>query len=641
MRRALALLAVLLVAPSAQAERSGQHVVSATAADGQPGSLRWIVEHAAGPGDTIHFSGAVRHELNGRLVIPARLAGLTIDGATATGGRAELRGRKARDTTHFQVEADRVTFTHLKLVDVPISFAYRGVEGVASPHVLETEHTVEAGWVARAAVAASFSRGVVIRGSRFSGRAGVSLTSTTDALIAKNTFELEPGNAAVSDMTSTGLHVAGNEVKGGSLALRVVTATVSGNRISAGVRVYVRDWPGGWAKIVENRVSVGGLATGIVAEAASRIEVSGNTVTGPGIRRGRPGPAGIAAGCANDGEGTMVVSRNTVSGARVGIKLSCDRRFAVRVEDNTVRDNSLAGLLVEAEDAVLTGNQASGNGAGVLVKSGKAVVRGGALRDNRGAGLRVEAGATASAAGVLTGGNGGPAIDLAPAGQTPNAARKLANGDLDWPARLAYDEEKGKLRGTSCPGCRVEVYEAVDDDENGEGLRYLGTVKAGAGGVFAYPAKGELDCPATGKVTVTATHPRGGTSELSEDVECSCIVSADFGLDGARVPRNGFINLGITVFLPTGATVTKATLTDAKTEKRPSPGALGSSLQWTEVVDKTPPGAPNKHDFFVTVTYREGAPDTTGPSLVWHYRVAYEPPKGSESCDGRLEWASP
>lgn len=641
MRRALALLAVLLVAPSAQAERAEQHVVSATAADGRPGSLRWIIENAAGPGDTIRFSGAVRRELNGRLVIPARLAGLTIDGAAAAGGWAELRGRRARDPTHFQVEADRVTFTHLKLVDVPISFASRGVEGVAAPRVLETEHTVEAGWVARAAVDASFSSGVVIRGSRFSGRAGVSLTSTDGALVADNTFELEPGNAAVSDMTSTGLRVAANDVKGGSLTLRVVTATVIGNAISAGVRVYVRDWPGGSAKIIQNRVTVGGLTSGIVAEAASRIEVSGNTVTGPGVRRGRPGPAGIVAGCANDGDGTIVVSRNTVSGARIGISLQCNRRFGIRLEGNIVRDNALAGIVADAEEAVLTGTRASGNGVGVLVKSGKMVVRGGALRDNGGAGLRVEAGATATASRVLTGGNSGPAIDLAPAGQTPNSVRKLANGDLDWPAKLEYDTETGKLRGTSCSGCRVEVYEAVDDDENGEGLRYLGTVKAGAGGAFEYPAKGEVDCPATGKVTVTATHPRGGTSELSEDVECSCIISADFRLDGAQVPRNGFINFGITVFLPTHATVTKATLTDAKAEKRPSPGALGPSLQWTEVVDKTSPGAPNEHDFFVTVTYRAGAPDTTGPSLVWHYRVAYEPPKGSKSCGGRLEWASP
>jgi hypothetical protein len=92
----LALLALTLVVPAAVAAPAARApiVIANYADDGSPGTLRHAIESAALPGDTIRFAGAVRLELRRPLVVPQRLSGLTIDGATPAGGQATLFGAR-------------------------------------------------------------------------------------------------------------------------------------------------------------------------------------------------------------------------------------------------------------------------------------------------------------------------------------------------------------------------------------------------------------------------------------------------------------------------------------------------------------------------------------------------------------------
>jgi parallel beta-helix repeat protein len=571
--------------------------------------------------------------------VPRRLTGLTIDGATPAGGRATLFGARFRSASAtLEIDADSVTLTNLTLVNLPAEFRSRTdgdkVEGVTGARVTASELRFEHTYPAEPRVKLSFSRGARVEGNRFTGAegGGITLDGTEGSTIAGNTFEA----GGVTDHDSRGLEVERNTAPAGFFFFETETATIARNTFGAKARVAVGDVAdGGLIRVTDNTIDVGARRTGLVVAATTRIEVRGNTVKGVAGQS-----SGISAGCREQHPGLAIVERNRITGLRTGLTIVCAKRegrFVVR--DNTVRGNSHAGVVVRAHDVMLGRNTVEGNGTGILVER-RASIRGATVRGNRRAGILVQPKGEAQIQGVLTGGNGGPGIDLAPPGVSPNAARKTANDNIPFP-EAKYDGKTGKLRGTACDGCTVEVYESEDgskrgNPKNGEGRKLLGTARAGADGRWAFPSARSLDCPRSGKVTMTAT--RGDvTSEFSVDVDCGCLLGKAFHVSGAGTPRAGFRSYGLRVLFPKGSKVERAVLADAGTNERPAADALGEWLQWEEVQRDVPaPAGFLGREYLINVSYK---PDQTGISLsrvVWRYAISYEPPRSAPACAVRV-----
>jgi hypothetical protein len=400
---------------------------------------------------------------------------------------------------------------------------------------------------------------------------------------------------ALEDDMGVRVRVERNTVESGRVVLRSQTATVARNTLMGGTTLdaWIVDEGNG---SIQGNTFHGGR---IVAQAGGRLEVVGNTVSGTWRRGG--GPTGLSIGCATDGASPQLDARgNTVTGWRYGVLVACAKQKGrVTIGPNVVERN----------------------GIGMVVESGEVRIAGTTVRRNAAAGIHVSSSAVRpTITRIAAGGNGGLGIVRVFEPRRP---------------KLEYDRKRHKIRGIACRNCLVEVYEAEEGDEPGEGLRYLATVRASDSGAFVYPAKGELNCPPTGRITATATDPKQRrTSEFAADAECGCSISSEFQLRGA--PRTGFANYGLTIVFPPGYKLGEVTLTDPATEKLPPGNALGPLLRWQEVQNPAPAGG--EHDFFVHVTYRDpNNPAEPAPvRKVWHYRVQYDPPKGTIACRGRL-----
>jgi hypothetical protein len=647
-RRLLLLAAPALLVPAATALPAvhATIVIANFADDGSPGTLRHAIESVARPGDTIAFAGAVSLELRMPLVVPRELSGLTIDGATPAGGRVTLFGARFRSASAtLDIDADSVTLTNLTLTNLPVGFRSRTegdkVIGPSGARVTGNEFRFESSYPGRAMLGLSFTRGARVAGNRFvRGAGGVTLDGTRSTSITGNTFELDKGG--ISDDNSRGLLVERNTMTSGFFFFESVQATIARNVVGPKGRIAAGDVAGdGLVRVVDNTIEVGALRTGLSVAAAHRVEVRGNTVKGTSARTN-----GIFVGCREQSPGLAIVEGNRVERLRQGLTIVCSKeegRFVVR--GNTARRNSDVGIAVRAKDVTLAGNTVEGNGTGIRVE-GRASILGGTVRGNRRAGILVQPNAEAQIIGLRAGGNGGPGIDLSPAGVTSNAVNKSANGDIPFP-EAKYDGSTGRLRGTACAGCRVQVYESEDgpkkgNPKNGEGRRLIGDTRAGADGRWAFPSARALDCPRSGKVTMTAT--RGAvTSEFSVDVECGCLLSKNFIVSGAGTPRTGFRSFGLRVTIPKGSKVERATLVDVRTEVRPTVDALGEMLVWEEVqrdVSPSPPGMLAR-EYLVNVRYR---PNETGFSLsrqLWRFSIAYEPPRNTTACSARATEVRP
>jgi parallel beta-helix repeat protein len=641
-RRLLPLAALALLVPAATALPAVRApiVIANYADDGSPGTLRHAIESVARPGDTIQFAAAVRLELGTPLVVPRELSGLTIDGATPSGGKVTLFGARFRTASaSLEIDADSVTLRNLTLTNLPVAFRSHVVSGnevgPSGASVIDNELIFEASYPRRSRLDLSFTRGARVEGNKFlRGDGGISLSGTRSTTIAGNTFELETGG--LSDDHSRALQVERNTLTSGLFLFESVGATVARNVVGAKGRIAAADVAGnGFVRVVDNTFEVGGLRTGLSVVTAHHVEVLGNTATG---RSGRSN--GIYVGCREQSPGRAIVERNRVEGLRRGLTIACSKdEGTFTVGDNIVRRNSDAGIVVRANDVTLTGNTVEGNGTGIRVERTASIV-GGTVRGNRRAGILVEPNAGAKITGLGAGANGGPGIDLAPAGVTPNATHKSANDDIPFP-EAKYDGKTGRLRGSACPGCRIQVYESEDgskrgNPKNGEGTKVIGGAQADADGRWVFPAARVLDCPRSGRVTMTAT--RGGvTSEFSVDVECGCLLSKNFIVSGAGTPRTGFRSFGLRVTIPKGSKVERATLVDVRTEERPRADALGEMIVWEEVQRdsaSSPPGFLTR-EYLVNVSYR---PNETGFSLsrqLWRFSISYEPPRNTTACAAR------
>lgn len=620
-RRLLALAALAVLVPAAQAAPSARTIViSNYADDGSPGTLRHALENAAVPGDTITFASSVRLELRTPLVVPARLAGLTIDGATAAGGRVTLFGaRFTSASATLAIDADSVTLRNLTFLNLPVEYRARTTRGPAGGRVLDNEFRYDATYPRRPRLQLSFTRGARVEANTFAGAelGGLELEATQASVVTGNTFAA----GGLVDHDSRGLRIEGNTATRGRFFLETVAATIEGNTFGARSGLVVGDVADeGHVRVVGNTIEVAHLRTGLTVAATERVEVRGNTVRGTGGRT-----SGISAGCREQHPGLAVVENNRILDLRVGLTIACAKkggRFVVR--GNTVRGNAESGIVVRAHHVELGRNTVEGNGSGIVVERA-ATIRGATVRANRRAGVLVRRGAEAEIRGLLAGGNGGPGID--------------ASAGVPYP-EASHDAKSGKLRGTACAGCTVEVYESEDgakkgNPRNGEGRRPLGTVRAGGDGRWTFPARRPLDCPRSGKVTMTATKGEE-TSEFSVDVECGCLLGRTFAVSGAGTPRTGSRAFGLRVFFPKGSRLERATVADVRTDERPTADALGEMLVWREGQKDVPaPAGLVGREYFVEVSYRPGETGFALSRAVWRYSIAYEPPRGTTGCSAR------
>ena len=605
---------------------------------GPAGSLRHILMRQAKAGDTIVFSRPGVVSLTSPIEVGADLVGLRINGKVAD-ARAGLRDQSAvarwRTSTGagfgLIVRAERVTVEELVFTDTPLVFAgSTGVQHLRGATARDNLFNGRHGYLVLLAVTDP-----VVSGNEFSGSQDAVFEAVdTDGLRFTGNEVATTRRASVETTTSGEVRIEGNTFQNAAVALDLTSGFVRDNKLAGASTLSAHDWgvERQGLNVVENTFTLSALGA-VRVQLSNTLAFSRNRIVG-----GR----GVKIDCTRTGlvagRRRATVDSNTVSGTQAGVIVDCPAPDAIRVSRNTVTGNRGNGVQVQqGRGLVLDRNRVEANRAtGIHFSDGvDGVVKGGAVRRNARSGVYAAGGNGATrVTGTLFGGNGGVGISAEGGGRYAGAA-----------SPVKYDEKKGKLTGGACKGCTVEVFEAEDGDEPGEGIRFLGSVLST--GSFTFPKRGELDCPDSGRVTVTVTKPGGGTSRFSADVECSCVASVDFALEPKQVPPTGFFNFGVTYGFRDGTKVGKATLTEKRSEKRPSPGALGPQLQWVEFLNK--PGPPASflgpgyvtRDFFVNVSYRPGAAGTaTGARTVWHYLIPYDPPRGAPGCGGKFVAAS-
>lgn len=568
---------------------------------GPDGSLRKILLDVAKSGDTITFApGTVQLNFPIRVGVP----NITIDGTNAAvqyrGGQTNKR-ENPEAAVVLALEASRITVRNLTFDDGALA-----VGGIAG---------------------SSFSD-VHVDDDHFIGRrSGVLMEGTQDSTVRRNTFEPSQ-EIAVSYVSDENLLLEGNVFHNGG------NTAISG----FGTRITVRgntfadadgDLHGNGLTVEQNTLQTA-VVSAIDQGDGKAVVVRGNTGSG-GIRVS----AGRSATVSGQQVDTLQVDcrsawrnahRATVTGNTVASALvSCEEPGTVQLAGNTFKALHLA----HGRDVRVDANTIRG-GAGVLVERGvKARFRGTTMVDGSTAGVTVREPATVTLEHVHMGGNAGPGI--------------VRGGGVPQPPALRYDREHGKLRGAGCPGCLVELYasEAGAKQGNpgrGEGVASLGTVRVRGDGTFVFPARGQLDCPATGLVTATATRPGRNTSGFARDASCSCVAAADVTIDSSLVPATGFANFGAAFEFPPGTTIGEAELTDAKTKAPPPQDALGPTLTWEwSIVDtRARTSGWTGRDWHAIV--RPAKPGTRPDPAVkatWHLVVPYTPPRGVGGCPAK------
>ncbi len=210
----------------------------------------------------------------------------------------------------------------------------------------------------------------------------------------------------------------------------------------------------------------------------------------------------------------------------------------VTVERVTFERNGICGLSVEpganatARDCTFTAQMGPGVKLATEFKAAtntytaRALVETCTFEQNLGAGVLIGKGGACEVSGSQFTDNLAPGIDIAPPGVTRNTLPKQANGDLDYPEQLTFDEATRTLRGKAEPGARVEMYRTEKNrrrgnPNNGEGTITAGTTTATIEGDFALPTGPTVEGD---MFTFTATRAATGgrpavTSEFSDNIE--------------------------------------------------------------------------------------------------------------------------
>ena len=207
-----------------------------------------------------------------------------------------------------------------------------------------------------------------------------------------------------------------------------------------------------------------------------------------------------------------------------------DESADTEVRENVIGKSTYAGVLIEqhATGTVVQGNRIGisldgssipGNSSGVVIVTGASGSRIGPdnVIANGLGGVRVVD--TDTDRNTITGNsiyaNQRIGIDLAPLGSTnPNDATDGDSGpneQLNFP--VITGASTGKVSGTACPGCMVEVFLADRGaGAYGAGKAFVGSATADSGGGFAATVSGVAE---GAYLTTTATDAQGNTSEFS------------------------------------------------------------------------------------------------------------------------------
>jgi CSLREA domain-containing protein len=259
---------------------------------------------------------------------------------------------------------------------------------------------------------------------------------------------------------------------------------------------------------------------GGAVELSHRAETAGNQVVGNYIGTDLTGRRvlthttnGSYGVQLQDGVRDNLVSGNVIGGGRTG---------GIEVRDpntraNVIRDNWI-GVTPQGDVIPNGGNNPGGWGIYVYNSAtDNRIGPGNTIANNRNNGVAVNHDGTDR--NTITANrfwnNGGPGINLGPL--TGVNANDAGDGDAGPNQQLNFPvittATRSTIAGTSCGGCRVEVFEArADDTAHGEAGRFLGAVTADAQGRFSLGSPGV----ASGvRVTATATDPTGNTSEFA------------------------------------------------------------------------------------------------------------------------------
>ncbi|MDX2038441.1 MAG: PKD domain-containing protein [Isosphaeraceae bacterium] len=249
-----------------------------------------------------------------------------------------------------------------------------------------------------------------------------------------------------------------------------VIGQASGNVISANPVGILLTGAGATSNVIVGNI-VGASGDGLVSlgntSGGIRLEDSAsfNTIGG------HDGSDGVVDG--------RVLGRNLISGNGVGGV----------IQTSSATSNHVLGNLIGSD---ITGGAPLGNlGSGIGIEAGAASIggrepgAGNIIAFNSGAGLRIEDPALSAASIVLRNrfnDNGGLAIDLGPAGSTPNDPGDL-DGILNAPV-ISSTSLRGStltIRGFAPAGREIEFYLAAPDPSGfGEGTRFLGVFREGS-----------------------------------------------------------------------------------------------------------------------------------------------------------------
>jgi titin len=285
-----------------------------------------------------------------------------------------------------------------------------------------------------------------------------------------------------------GIHIAGDGhfVLGNYVGTDMSRNVAVGNDIGIIISQVDHTFVGG-TRSEERNVIVGSVQSGIAVRVAHN-----NFVTGNYIGVGPTGAIPLQNGRAVSFESASlnVFQNNVISGNYEGVvvqegsekNLLRANRIGVAAEDDTPVPNGEAGVCIESASNQIGGPYpddgnviANNNGGGVQVRteSGNTIL-GNSIYRNRGWGIRLENG---------------------------------ANGSISAPETTRIGSFT--VRGTTCPGCTVDIFADKED----QGRVFEGRSRADGAGSFEFTLTGWRSRPC---VTSTATDGDGNTSEFSE-----------------------------------------------------------------------------------------------------------------------------
>jgi hypothetical protein len=306
-----------------------------------PGTLRYVIEHRAGPGDEITFANAGVIALKKSLWIDSTLRGVTIQGpATITGaGASDIYIESSRTIIQGMtfkslrtISAEHVD--RLKLLGNTFDDAGVGAMRVKLIDVTNSE-------VGRDANANSFLD------------VQLAIRSSSNITVANNLFTFViPNQNGIDVATGNDISISSNTMSGCGIDLADVAGKADLNSIDNGgdiaIHAYDRGLSCGPLAILRNTIADG--MTGIQVERTS-VTLLGNSVSGA-TRYGIHGTCGRAG---EDPSGGLVIADNNVRECGTGIyyhtmptgDLTNPARIAIT--GNTAERNREIGIYVDGD----------------------------------------------------------------------------------------------------------------------------------------------------------------------------------------------------------------------------------------------------------------------------------------------------